>query len=277
MQSYGESARIILVALVLGGAGAVFKILGGLLYGSRAVFIDGATCIGNIVAGILLYRSLRAASKPPDEDHPFGHTRLVYHGVLLVLVTYSFIAGLSTAVLYYSLGQAYSVEEGAPLFALIGTLFYGASIMVSRRQGYAGGVFSAFTFTEVIEGAVTITASYTAVHYGKVYDIAGGLLITMYLVYELWSESQRLGVLMSDTIDPTILRRIRSLFEERGLRVKSIRLRTVVPGKYHGDMVVEAVGIPYEVADLLVDEASYIAREEYNVDLTVHIDVRGRS
>ncbi|MCE4618313.1 MAG: cation transporter [Desulfurococcales archaeon] len=273
MQEQLEGARIIVIALILGALGAVFKILGGILYGSKAVLIDGATCVGNIIAGVALYRSLKRSSGPPDEDHPFGHSRLMYHGILLVQVTYAFIAGLSAAILYYSYFMSYEVEKGAPIYAFIGTLFYIASILVSRRQGYAGAVFSTFTFTEVIEGAVTITASYVAYEYGKMYDLIGGLIILLYLLYELREESERLGVLISDYIDPMITRQVRNLLEDRGFKVEKLRIRTIVPGHYHGDAVVLAENMPYEVADLLVDEAVHLAKKDYNVDLVVHIDV----
>lgn len=265
--------KLIGASLVLGALGAFFKILGGVMYGSKAVLIDGATCIGNIIAGIALYNTLRISQTPPDEDHPFGHSRLVYHGVLTVEVTYAFIAGVSAMLLYYSYHTPYEVEKGAPLYALIGTLFYIGAILVSRRQGYAGTVFSAFTFTEVIEGAVTITASYAAYQYGKIYDLIGGLIIIIYLIYELREETRRLGLLISDYIDPYITREVRRLLEDRGFRVERLRIRTIVPGRYHGDAVVVAEALPYEVADLLIDEVAYIARNEYNVDLIVHIDV----
>lgn len=274
-RGHGE-AKPIALALLLAGFGALFKILGGVLYGSRAVLIDGATCIGNLLAGIALYKGVKESLRPPDEDHPYGHSRLVLHGVLLVQVTYAFIAGFSAAILYYSFIASYEVGAEAPVYALIGTLFYAGSIIISRRQGYAGTVFAGFTYTEILEGVVTIAASYTAHLYGRLYDLAGGVLILSYLVYEIISESWRLGLMMSDYVDPTVTREVRRLLDERGFNVKDLRIRTIVPGHYHGDAVVTAGGMPYEVADLLVDEATHIAREKYNVDLVVHIDVEDK-
>ncbi|MCE4620552.1 MAG: cation transporter [Desulfurococcales archaeon] len=259
-----------LVSLILAGIGMILKLAGGVLYGSRSVLIDGATCIGNIASGLLLYYSLHRASLPPDEDHPYGHDRFIYAGVLGVLIVYSLIAGASTAILYYSLG-GYSVEAGAPVFALAGTLAYGLAIVASRRVGYAGSVFSGFTLSEVLEGLVTSLSSYLGYEMGYYYDLAGGLVILGYLYYELYHEAKRLTILISDAIDPGITRRIRRLHEERGLRVEKIRLRLVTPGKYQGDAVVSA-RMPYEVADLLADEVVEEARR-MGVDLVVHVDV----
>ncbi len=70
-----------------------------------------------------------------------------------------------------------------------------------------------------------------------------------------------------------ITRQVRNLLEDRGFKVEKLRIRTIVPGHYHGDAVVLAENMPYEVADLLVDEAVHLAKKDYNVDLVVHIDV----
>ena len=259
-----------LLSLVLAGAGMVLKLAGGVLYGSRSVLIDGATCIGNISSGLLLYYSLHRASLPPDEDHPYGHGRLIYAGVLGVLIVYSLIAGASTAVLYYSL-SGYSIEAGAPVFALAGTVAYGLAVLASRRVGYAGSVFSGFTLSEVLEGLVTSLSSYLGYEIGYYYDLAGGLVILAYLYYELYHEAKRLSILISDAVDPGVTRRVRRLLEERGFHVSKLRLRIVTPGIYHGDAVVKAY-MPYEVADLLVDEVVEEAGR-MGVDLVVHVDV----
>ncbi len=261
----------ILGAIALSALGAVLKLLGA-GYGSRALLVDGLTCIGNLVAGGLLYVSIREARRPPDIDHPFGHGRLVYKGMQAMLVIYSFIAGFSAAVLAYS-ATGYSVGEGASLYALAGTIAYAGSVVLARSGGVAGEAYSGFTASEVLEGVVTTVSAYLGYAYSYEADLAGGVVILGYLVYEIAAESRRLGLLVSDYVTPSVYRGVRRLLEERGFRVKRLRVRMVVPGEYHGDAVVEAPGIPYEVADLLADEAVHLAKEEYGVDLTVHIDV----
>ncbi len=247
-----------------------FKLVGGFLYGSRSVLVDGATCIGNIASGLLLYYSLHVSYQPPDEDHPYGHGRLVYAGVLGVLIIYSIIGGASLIILYDGV-KGYEVEEGAPLFALLGTIVYGFAIIASGKAGYAGSVFSGFTLSEVLEGLVTSGSSFLGYRIGYMYDLAGGIVILAYLYYELYHEANRLVTLISDSVDPSITRRIRIILEKRGFHVERLRLRLVTPGEYHGDAVVRA-DMPYEVADLLADEAVEEARR-LGVDLVVHIDI----
>jgi len=268
------SRRAMEAALVLSAVGAVFKIVGGIGYGSRAVFVDALTCIANLGAGLIVYRHLRLSELPPDADHPFGHKRLVLQGLIWMLIIYSFVAGFSAALLYYSAG-GYEVESGAYKFALAGTLAYAASVALAARGGFAGASYAGFTFSEVIEGVVTTASAFAGYRYAYIYDLAGGVIILAYLVYELWHEAREIGRLVADVAEREVAEKVRREFERRGLRVKRLRLRMVVPGEYQGDAVVEAGDIPYEVADLLADEAVEEIREKYNVDLVVHID-KGR-
>ena len=263
--------RPIEAALALSAVGAALKMAGGLGYGSRAVFVDALTCLANLGAGLIVYRHLRLSELPPDSDHPYGHRRLVYQGLIWMLVIYSFVAGFSAALLYYSAG-GYMVEGGAYKLAVAGTLAYLGSVIIARREGFAGESYAGFTASEVIEGVVTSASAYAGYQYSYTYDLLGGLAILAYLLAEVARESYNLGRLVSDVASEEAGRRVREELEKRGLRVKRLRLRTVVPGQYQGDAVVDAGSMPYEVADLLADEAVEVLRERYNIDIVVHVD-----
>ncbi len=262
-------------ALALAAAGAAFKIAAS-AYGSKAALVDGLSCAANLAAGYLLYSSIRESRRPPDEDHPYGHHRLVYRGIVYMLVIYSFIAGAGAATVYYGSLQGYRVEPGAPALLAVGTLLYAASIATARRSGYAGEAYAAFSASEVLEGVLSTASSLAGASLSYLADAAGAAVITGYLVVEVAREARRLGVLVSDYAPPRLREEVRRLLEERGLRVERLRLRTLVPGRYHGDAVVEAPGMPYEVADLLADEAAYEAARRLNVDLVVHVEASGR-
>lgn len=54
---------------------AVAKLVVGLVTGSVAVLSDAANSAGDLVASGIAFAGVRAASRPADEDHPYGHER----------------------------------------------------------------------------------------------------------------------------------------------------------------------------------------------------------
>ena len=54
---------------------AVAKLVVGLLTGSVAVLSDAANSAGDLVASGIAFAGVRAAARPADEDHPYGHDR----------------------------------------------------------------------------------------------------------------------------------------------------------------------------------------------------------
>lgn len=258
------------MALALAGLGGLFKLYGA-LQGSRALLVDGLSSIANLAAGVLALASTLEALQPPDEDHPYGHRRLEYRGIIYMVALYSGVAGYSLASLVYS-ASGYTVGGGAWLPAAAGTVFYAASIALARGAGLAGRVYARLTGSEVLEGIVGVGASLAGSRIGYLYDLAGAALLLSYLVAETSLEARRLAYLASDYAPRSIVEEARRLLEERGLRVERLRVRTIVPGEYHGDAVVSADGMPIEAADILVDEAVYEAKRRLNLDLVVHLE-----
>lgn len=61
--------------MVVSGGLAVAKIVVGLLAGSTAVVADGVESAGDVLASGVILIGLWVASRPPDENHPYGHGR----------------------------------------------------------------------------------------------------------------------------------------------------------------------------------------------------------
>lgn len=85
-----NAARLSLVValLVLG-----FKAFAYLLTGSVALLSDALESLVNVAATLLALFAIRFAQRPPDETHPFGHSKAEYfsavlEGVLVVLAAF---------------------------------------------------------------------------------------------------------------------------------------------------------------------------------------------
>ncbi len=260
-----------LAGLALAVAGAVVKTAGGLLHGSRALLVDGVTSVASIASGALLVYWLGRASLPPDSDHHYGHERLAYGAVAYTLALYSFAAGVGFAVLAHA--APYEVDAGAAAYAAAGLAFYAGAVVAYRLAGPQGASVAAFTSSEILESIVSMAAAAGGATLGYLVDYTGAWLIEAFIVYEAAKQAGGLVSSLSDRVDAEAVAAARRELESRGFTISRLRLRRVVPGKYHGDAVVAPPpGMPPDVADLLADEASS-ALESRGIDLTIHVDV----
>lgn len=61
--------------MAVSGVLATVKITAGLVAGSAAVVADGVESAGDVLASGVILIGLWVASRPPDENHPYGHGR----------------------------------------------------------------------------------------------------------------------------------------------------------------------------------------------------------
>jgi cation diffusion facilitator family transporter len=92
--------RLALLGILASAGLAVVKILTGLAGHSTAVVADGLESAGDVLCSGLVLLALKVASKPADEDHPYGHGRAeILSGLLLGLV----LTAAGTLISYGSL------------------------------------------------------------------------------------------------------------------------------------------------------------------------------
>lgn len=239
--------------MLLAAAAGVVKIGGGLLYGSKALFVDGLTSMANLVAllGIIYYHAV--SRMPADSDHHFGHERLAYGGIALTLLAYSFVGGLAVSELLNT--EPYRVMPLAPVYASIGLGLYLGVIWLSHRASWEFESYAFFTLSEVLESLAVIGASAAGSYYSYLIDYAGGVAVTTYLFAELYSSFRDFVAEISDITPPQrIFDEIRSMVLEEGLRVRELRLRMVTRDQCMG----EATVTPGE--SMSVEEAIRAAR-----------------
>ena len=78
------------LAVGLGLIILALKLVAYWLSGSVALLSDALESIVNVVAAVAVLITIRKAAKPPDADHPFGHSKIEYlsailEGILIVL------------------------------------------------------------------------------------------------------------------------------------------------------------------------------------------------
>ncbi len=219
--------------LVFSALGGFFKILGGVLYGSKAVFVDALTSIANLIALLLAIKYWRSSLEPPDEDHHFGHHKLAFGGSILTLMAYSFVAGVVTLKLLDL--REYSISLNAPLMAFLGVICYLVSIIISRRFSIVFTHYSTFTVSELIEGAVVVSTSLVGALYSYLIDYSGAVLLTLYIFYELRKVFTEVLGFISDVAPPRdLINVVKEEFVRNGLSLSELRLRRVDDRRYQG-------------------------------------------
>ena len=96
-----ESRTAVLAALLGNLALAILKAVAAAMTGSAAMLAETFHSCADTGNQALLFVGMRMASRPPDDDHPFGHGMNVYF--------WSFVV----AVMLFTLGGAFAIWEGA--------------------------------------------------------------------------------------------------------------------------------------------------------------------
>ncbi|MEZ6069303.1 MAG: cation diffusion facilitator family transporter [Pirellulales bacterium] len=72
---YREVTRAAFVGLVANFALGAVKLVGGIISGSFALIADSVNSLGDVVTTLVVLFALRVAQRPPDREHPYGHSR----------------------------------------------------------------------------------------------------------------------------------------------------------------------------------------------------------
>ncbi len=93
----------------------LIKILAGVFFRSTALIADGVHNGGDVIASIATLSSMRVASQPADEEHPYGHGKAedITSGIIAVILI---IAGLF--LIYESFMALFQPPEKVSLWAL---------------------------------------------------------------------------------------------------------------------------------------------------------------
>jgi len=63
---------------------ALFKIIVGILSGSKAVLADALYSVKDFLTSLVVVVGMKVSGKPPDEKHPYGHGKIEYVAIFLI-------------------------------------------------------------------------------------------------------------------------------------------------------------------------------------------------
>jgi cation diffusion facilitator family transporter len=133
--SGGETKRTVLIAGAANLVVAVIKAVAGVLTGSSAMLAESAHSVADTINQALLLTSIKKASKPADDEHPFGYGQERYFWSLLAAFGI-FMLGAGFSVFEGILALRGSEKSGSPLIAYIVLVAAGAAETVSFIRAY---------------------------------------------------------------------------------------------------------------------------------------------
>ncbi len=217
------------------------KYIAYVVSGSVALFSDALESIVNVITAIAAYIAIRLSSKPPDHDHPFGHSKAEF---LAAMFEGAMIAVAAVLILIKAYG---SLIEGVRLeHSSLGLFINGIATIVNA--GWAWAMIRWGTdwrspalvadgrhlFTDVVTSLGVIAGLILAVLTGwHVLDpiIAAIVAVNILAIgYRIASDS--MSRLMDQAASPEIEARIRGAIEANGVgAVQAHDIRTRQAGR----------------------------------------------
>jgi cation diffusion facilitator family transporter len=268
----------IAIALVV-----IVEVTIGLIANSLAILSDGLHAMLDALTSVMLFAATRAALKPPDEEHTYGHEKFEAIGGLIGGIA---LIGIALLVIYEAitkLMQGAGINEGLELagFMAIGYTFATdiARVVIFRKATRSESTTVKVGFYHAIADLSSTLIAFLGFGLAIIGFSQGDALASIVLGVLLGYLSiglVRSNVMeLSDTASKEMVQKIRKeiLSKEGAFKCGSLKVR-----KVSSKMFVEAaVQVPNsmsleEAHDLTSKLEANLTRAFGNVDATIHVE-----
>ncbi|MHC5112997.1 MAG: cation diffusion facilitator family transporter [Planctomycetota bacterium] len=168
---YRRARAAAIIGLLINAALAIVKLVAGIVGNSIALIADAVNSIGDaLTSGVLLY-ALGVAQRPPDVDHPYGHSRAEAVAALGVAIVIG-VTALGVAVeSIRSIASAHAVPPVWTLWIAAGNAvvkegMYRYKLSVARRTGSQALVAGAWDHRSDAMCSLAVLVGLAVVRYG---------------------------------------------------------------------------------------------------------------
>ncbi|WP_434122144.1 cation diffusion facilitator family transporter [Salinicoccus roseus] len=271
---------------------AVLKAVGGILGNSRALVADAAHSASDVVSSIAVLVGIRAAQKPPDSEHPYGHGKsenvaTLIVAILLVVVGFEIIYN---AIVSLMTGTAENYTTMIALYIIIfsivvkevlfqykyrlGTRIKSPALIADAWHHRSDAISSVVALIGI--GLSLIGTAYGIPYLGYLDPIASAIiaLIIMYMGFQLAKEA------VSMTLEVVLNEDETEEMRETVVNIDKVRQIDRLIARSHGSYVIIDIKISVD-ADITVEEGHRVARvvkqtllknHEEVMDVNVHVN-----
>lgn len=189
----------------------ILKLIGGILGNSRALIADAVHSASDVISSFVVLFGVRAANKPADDDHPYGHGK--YESVSALIVAILLIV-IGLEILVSSAQMIFSQEppqfpKAIALYIIIFSILvkegmYQYKIRLGRKIKSDALIADAWhhrsdsisSIVALIGVAIAMIGGHFDIPYLHFFDVIAGALIAaiiMYVGYGLARDSVRLS------------------------------------------------------------------------------------
>ncbi|NJE54469.1 cation diffusion facilitator family transporter [Thermococcus sp. 21S9] len=168
---------------------AVIKLIVGFLYSSIALISDGVHSLSDVVTSVAGYFGIKVASKPPDKDHPFGHSRFeplvaFLIGEALLVVAYEIGRDSVERLLHGEHITVNSIMLGVTIVSILAKeLMFRYSVYVGRKLNSQILIADAYHHRSDVLSSVAVLIGLGLQKFGFQYgDALAGLVVAVFLV-----------------------------------------------------------------------------------------------
>lgn len=280
-ESYGKFAGV--VGIISNLFLCIMKILIGVFSGSIAIIADGINNMADASSSIITLIGFRLASKPEDEDHPYGHARIEYLTGLFVSIL---IIVLGVQLFKTSLEKIFDPDTLEFSYITIITLVIAIAVKLwqSLFNISIGKKINSLTLiatgadsrNDVIATSAVLVSVLVVKFTGLQIDGYMGCLVALFII---WSGIQ----LVRDTISPQLGEApdddlVKAITEtvkkEPGiLGIHDLMVHNYGPGKIFASIHVEvdADGDLMKSHDM-IDNIERIVKESLRIEFVIHMD-----
>lgn len=281
-----ERKWISIVALVVGIVLLVLKFYAYKVTHSQSIFSDALESIVNVVAGIITLIVIVVASKPADDDHPYGHGKvesmaasfeggaILLAGVLIIIqAIQAFYDGINLEKL--NIGLYITVFAGL-VNGVMGYVIRARGIHLHSEALRSSG---AHLMTDALTSIGVIVSLMLVKFTGVLWlDPTIAIVFGLALSYSGVRILIRSGYVLMDGLDKDTLKRIAELFEKNYMPgvIDIHYTRVIRSGNFHHidcHMVIPEFWSVYEAHHFSEKfEANFLADYPVAAELKIHLD-----
>ena len=280
-ESYGKFAGV--VGIISNLFLCIMKILIGVFSGSIAIIADGINNMADASSSIITLVGFRLASKPEDEDHPYGHARIEYLTGLFVSIL---IIVLGVQLFKTSLEKIFDPDTLEFSYITIITLVIAIAVKLwqSLFNISIGKKINSLTLiatgadsrNDVIATSAVLVSVLVVKFTGLQIDGYMGCLVALFII---WSGIQlvrdTISPLLGEAPDDDLVKAItETVKKEPGiLGIHDLMVHNYGPGKIFASIHVEvdADGDLMKSHDM-IDNIERIVKESLRIEFGIHMD-----
>ncbi|MGM0577932.1 MAG: cation diffusion facilitator family transporter [Myxococcota bacterium] len=281
----GEALIAVRASLAVGVAVLALKIVAYLLTGSIALYSDALESVVNVVAAGAAWVALKVSARPPDAEHPFGHSKAeyfsaVFEGVLIVVAAVSIVQSawerLHDPLPLSSLGWG----VGLSVIASVGNGGLGAWLIRKGRKLHSPALVAdgKHLWTDVVTTVGVLGGiAVASVTEWWILDPVLAIVVAVNIIWTGWGlVRESVGGLMDEAIPDDELESIREALSEhmgRALQAHDLKTRRAARHTFVQFHLVVPADMPVAEAHDICDDLEEALGDLFpEVHVTIHIE-----